>query len=695
MPVQAVSNTDAMDVQYDNVLFTQDGPIGQAWRTVRSQIGRGDKAAVFKATGAGGKSTAAAVLRLLAGIKEAQFEVKAQASIKNLDEALKLKEEGNDFYRNKKYGDAYNCYTQALVYCPVQEEPDPACPANKQYSIILANRSAALDGAGLYAACIRDIDMALKFGYPREFWYKIYKRKGHAAIKMKQYLLAKEALETALKNVGRSDIKKEKDRDNYRMKIRKQMTVFNVTKSLYNVDMYERLPSTLADGQPEDRGMSSKMALKTTEDGNSLVAVQPIEPEDVLVAVDPYVAVVNVSGGRAGGKICPHRIEKMFQPIPCRLGSNQLFGSVEAREEASSNYHQYEWCILSALTGSGLLERARLALRMVTSLPPGQVATLLRHLDSNTPTAEDAVEPELRTAFHTYKLPLENVSEEEGVVCAVVALYLTQALRVAGYMASVPTLEEVQVFDLLCRALHIALRHTRKIELLDVPKQKLSLVEVGTEVVRDTCAFGIYPQLHSIESAATGEKSHVISWFQNKKLILSSFRKIDTGSKIVLRSHPGPVEPTEQKPNDMITFRCANELCANYFPLKENTKEKIISCPIDECGIKTNIWERLKLIQRLKKDFASAKEEFRRDEIPLARDILKDTIDEWDRIIIRPYREVTQLEKLYVKTLLCHVGDSERLLVEGNQMGHIVNLKKPVNVMEEKKEEEKTAIIKI
>ena len=53
-------------------------------------------------------------------------------------------------------------------------------------------RSAALDGAGLYAAAIHDIDMALKFGYPRELWYKIYRRKGHAAIKMRQYLNARQ-----------------------------------------------------------------------------------------------------------------------------------------------------------------------------------------------------------------------------------------------------------------------------------------------------------------------------------------------------------------------------------------------------------------------------------------------------------------------------------------------------------------------
>ena len=67
----------------------------------------------------------------------------------------------------------------------------------------------------------RTINKSLfQFGYPRELWYKLYKRKGHAHIKMKQYLLAREALETSLKNVGRSDIKKEKDRDNYRMRVR-------------------------------------------------------------------------------------------------------------------------------------------------------------------------------------------------------------------------------------------------------------------------------------------------------------------------------------------------------------------------------------------------------------------------------------------------------------------------------------------
>ena len=42
----------------------------------------------------------------------------------------------------------------------------------------------------------------------------------------------------------------------FSVQVRKQMTVFNVTKELYNVDVYTRHPSVLADGQPEDRGMN-------------------------------------------------------------------------------------------------------------------------------------------------------------------------------------------------------------------------------------------------------------------------------------------------------------------------------------------------------------------------------------------------------------------------------------------------------
>merc|ERR1712198_315869 len=166
-------------------------------------------------------------------------------------------------------------------------------------------------------------------------------------------------------------------------------------------------------------------------------------------------------------------------------------------------------------------------------------------------------------------------------------------------------------------------------------------------------------------------------------VVMTSSRKLERGQPVCVREKKSDAAKPKVQATDMITFRCANEICPNYFPLKENTKEKIIACPIEDCGLKTNIWERLKLIQRLKKDFTSAKEEFENSEVGVCKDILKLTIDEWDRIIVRPYREVERLQNLYVKSLICEIADNERQFIEGNQFGHLISKKHKVNVMPE------------
>jgi len=665
MPVTSVRMA-----KFDGVLFTEGGELSQHYANIRKTV-TGEKLKQF-----GGLTQTQEQVEYVMGLggKEGP-RVEAATSVRDIEKAREFKEKGNDFYRQNNYQEAVKNYTMAIQYCPV-DEANPGDPKNKDYSIFFANRSAAFDGAGLYEACIHDIDRALLFGYPRELWYKIYKRKGHAAIKMKQYLVAKEALETALKNVGRSDIKKEKDRDAYRTRIRKQMTVFNVTKTLYNCEFADRAPSTLSGGQIEDRGMSNKLKLQEDGGKQGLMAAENVEPEDNLVSLDPYVAVVNVSGGRAGGKICPHSLEKMFHPIPCSFGSLQTFGSFAARDEASSGYHKYEWSVLSTLERVGLMERARLALRMVTQLQPNQVNQVVSALSSSNTT----VSPELQSAVATFRLPVSAATEEDKLVSTVLGLFLLQCLQVTGFLPKSNDLDKDQLalLTLIQRAVLVSLHHTKEITLFDIPKEKKDFLD--ETVKTDACGFGIYPDLYEIEQAAVGEESQVIRWFLDKKLVMTAFRVVEKGSRMCLVEKQGKDCGPKTQGNDLITFRCANELCTVSFPLKENTKEKIISCPLDDCGIKTNIWERLKLIQKLKKDFAAAKTEFVKGDVSLAKDIIKPTIDEWDRIIVRPYKEVDQLQALLVKCLQCEVADQERKVVEGNQFGMLVSTKHKVNL---------------
>ena len=406
--------------KYQGVVFGESGDFQEYFKKIKKNV-CGEKLKHLA-----GLSSAEERARYLLALPDINtISTQANQPIFSLEKALALKEKGNDFFRQHNYGEAFKHYTQALQHCKINEA-EPGDVGNKDYSIILANRSAALDGAGLYEACIRDIDRSIKFGYPKELWYKIYKRKGHAYVKLRQYIKAKEALEIALKFVGRSDIKKEKDRDNYRVRIRKQMTVFNVTKTLYNCELNERAPSTLAQGAETDRGISAKLKISD----NLLLASEEIQPEDNLVSLDPYVAVVNVSGGRAGGKICPHNINKMFNPVPCKFGSEELFGSLEARDEASQGYHSYEWAILANLSQAGLLEPARLALRMVTQLQPHLVPQMVDLLGAEPSTANQS----LQAAAKTFNLDVSMAKDEDKLVSSLLGLYLMRNLTSSGYI---------------------------------------------------------------------------------------------------------------------------------------------------------------------------------------------------------------------------------------------------------------------
>ena len=407
--------------KYQGVVFGETGDFQEYYKKIKKNV-CGDKLKQFAALAK--PEDRARHLLDLPDINTIRTE--ANPPIFNPETALALKEKGNDFFRQHNYGEAFKHYTQALQHFKINEE-DPTNPDHKDYSIILANRSAALDGAGLYEACIRDIDRSIQFGYPKELWYKIYKRKGHAYVKLRQYIKAKEALDIALKFVGRSDIKKEKDRDNYRVRIRKQMSVFNVTKTLYNVDLNERAPSCLALGEPRQRGLSDKLSI--SED-KVLLAAEDVEPEDNLVALDPYVAVVNVSGGRAGGKICPHNIDKMFNPVPCKFGSEELFGSLEARDEASAWYHRYEWSILNNLRQANILEPGRLALRMVTQVDPSLVRELTASLEKNKSEGEGL----LKSAAKAFKLDISMARDEDKLVASLLGLYLMRNLLSSGYI---------------------------------------------------------------------------------------------------------------------------------------------------------------------------------------------------------------------------------------------------------------------
>ena len=109
----------------------------------------------------------------------------------------------------------------------------------------------------------------------------------------------------------------------------------------------------------------------------------------------------------------------------------------------------------------------------------------------------------------------------------------------------------------------------------------------------------------------------------------------------------------------MVTFRCANvKSCSAGFPLSENTKEKLIHCPA--CGHETNIWLKLKKMQELKDHRRMVMREIagnRKKEPSDAVRELRTLMVEWDAVLIRPYEDVSRLERDLRVSLLLQYAD--------------------------------------
>ena len=72
--------------------------------------------------------------------------------------------------QENRFREARDAYTRALQLCPFNESD---VLDNREFSILLANRSAALDSGRFYAAAVQDIDLAFKYGYPKNLHFKV------------------------------------------------------------------------------------------------------------------------------------------------------------------------------------------------------------------------------------------------------------------------------------------------------------------------------------------------------------------------------------------------------------------------------------------------------------------------------------------------------------------------------------------
>jgi len=84
----------------------------------------------------------------------------------------RFREMGNKLFKVGKDMEAIKMFNKAIVKAPVNE-----VGKGKDLSLAIANRSAALYKSGYYKFALKDIEFALKSGYPKDLRYKLFERK--------------------------------------------------------------------------------------------------------------------------------------------------------------------------------------------------------------------------------------------------------------------------------------------------------------------------------------------------------------------------------------------------------------------------------------------------------------------------------------------------------------------------------------
>lgn len=102
------------------------------------------------------------------------LKMKASEPGKSDEESERHRIEGNKLFTRKQNELAMNSYNKSALLAS----------SNEPLALAYANRSAVLHDLGDWLHCLRDIELALKAGYPAHLQHKLYERRGNCWLRL-------------------------------------------------------------------------------------------------------------------------------------------------------------------------------------------------------------------------------------------------------------------------------------------------------------------------------------------------------------------------------------------------------------------------------------------------------------------------------------------------------------------------------
>lgn len=344
--------------------------------------------------------------------------------------------------------------------------------------------------------------------------------------------------------------------------------------------------------------------------------------------------------------------------FPCTLGSSIIFRDGNSRDEAIKTYHQHEFKTLEAWKELELSAYARLAFRILTMIPKENIDQVGKNIAGKKTTNE---------AEKVLNLPVNPSCQSDQLSLAFLIAFMVNCLEEHNYFDK--TIEMDVVIDILLRSLLVSAKYGQKAFFGNPPASEAELWKVQKFPTKDF-ALGIYPGFSQMKNISQSKANQgigpdVVAFFQDNKMFVQAIRKVKSGATVDL--HWENEAKIDSQLKDIINFKCEGANCTLSFPLKDKTEEKIIKCPLGNCGVETNIWKRRKRIVELKRDHETARKELESKKERSAIHFLSDLIDEWDSMIFRPYKEVQGLEDDLKKAILLNNENMEREWLHSNK----------------------------
>ncbi|CAL7936338.1 unnamed protein product [Xylocopa violacea] len=300
--------------------------------------------------------------------------------VKNEDDSIQYREEGNQHFVMGNDDEAIKCYTMSLAYAN----------NNELMSYAYANRSAALYRKQMFKECLIDIDSALSFGYPEEKRNKLKERAAKAIEEIKKKLQSKMGDHIAagtFTNMCSSDrssdavtvryrngnVKLSEDK-NKNLNIDEKQDSVNSSDKVSMSDHNEKTqPRYLADEGPLQLAYGPSKEAPAASDGvnicfsekygRHLVATKEFKPGDVVTIEYPYVYVLYTQRYYTH---CHKCLSQSYNLIPCPHCPVAQYCSEKCRKSAWEMSHEIE-CPIMALVGN-LLNVDKDKIRMLTKI---------------------------------------------------------------------------------------------------------------------------------------------------------------------------------------------------------------------------------------------------------------------------------------------------------------------------------------